>query len=264
MENLKKYGVLSTPQVIRLHFQSIAKTTALRRLRALDHGTFIRRSVPLDDGTSTWTLGLKGKRLLAVEESMQFSNRNTIYHDVLLNDVRMKFEDMGLARDWTPEYHLKSHAFKNYKYRHAKEQLIPDGMLIEPIRGKDVEIAIELELTRKSESRYKDIFREYRDINLDHVWYFVRSIKDKEIISRIAESCYLFDSKILLFSDVSDFLKDEVPQVYFADKQEPMPLSSIHFDRSRIYSPAHRGDQGVSRLEPQKFEIREVPMSLIS
>ncbi|WP_220128783.1 replication-relaxation family protein [Bdellovibrio sp. KM01] len=264
MESLKKYGVLSTPQVIRLHFQSIAKTTALRRLRALAHGTFIRRSVPLDEGTSTWTLGLKGKRLLAVEESMQFSNRNTIYHDVLLNDVRMKFESMGLGSDWTPEYHLKSHAFKNYKYRHAKEQLIPDGLLVEPIKGKDIKMAIELELTRKSELRYKNIFHEYRSINLDHVWYFVKSIRDKEAISKIAKSCFNFDLKMLLFSTISDFLKDEIPQIYFADKQEPMPLTRIQFDHSMIYSPAHSSDHGVSRLEDQEIEIMEEPMSLIS
>jgi hypothetical protein len=75
----------------------------------------------------------------------------------------MKFESMGLGTDWTPEYHLKSHAFRNYQYRHATERLIPDGVLIEPYEGKELKIAIELELTRKSEARYKFIFREYSE-----------------------------------------------------------------------------------------------------
>lgn len=264
LENLKKYGVLSTPQVIKHHFQSIAKTTALRRLRLLEQGTFIRRSVPLDDGTSTWTLGLKGKRLFAVEESMQFSNRNTIYHDVLLNDIRMKLESMGLGLDWTPEYHLKSHAFKDYKYRHAKERLIPDGVLIEPIKGEEVKIAIELELTRKSEARYKFIFREYRDLHFDHVWYFVKSFKDMDAIVKIAEGTLGFGPQMLLFSIVSDFLKDETPQLYFTDRKSPVALSSIQFDRSMIYSPAQSHDQGMSMLGSIKLGIEEVPMSLIS
>ncbi|MFV8251117.1 replication-relaxation family protein [Bdellovibrio bacteriovorus] len=261
LENLKKYGVLSTPQVIRLHFQSIAKTTALRRLRALDQGTFIRNSAPLDDGSRTWTLGIKGKRLLSVEESMQFSNRNTIYHDVLLNDVRMKFESIGLGSDWTPEYHLKSHAFKNYQYRHAKERLIPDGVLIESYESKELKIAIELELTRKSEARYKFIFREYEELHFNQVWYFVKNLNDKNAISQIAEKTFGFNRRMLLFCIVSDFLKSNDPQVYFQDTQASTPLSRIKFDKSLIYSPAQGPDQGVNSLEPEKFVLREVSMS---
>ncbi len=264
LENLKKYGVLSTPQVIRLHFKSIAKTTALRRLRILAHGTFIRRSVPLDDGTSTWTLGQKGKRLLAVDEPMHFSNRNTIFHDVLLNDVRMKFESMGLGADWTPEYQLKAHAFKNNKYRHAKERLIPDGIFIEPIKGNEIKIATELELTRKSEQRYKFIFREYRDLRVNHMWYFVNTLKDKEALSHIAKNAFGFDPNVLLFSIISDFLKSEIPCLYFHDSTKPTPLSKINFKRSKIYSPAHSPDQGVSTLEAPEIVIREEPMSAIS
>lgn len=264
LESLKKYGALSTPQVVKLHFQSIAKTTALRRLRLLEQGTFIRRSVHLDDGTSTWTLGLKGKQLLSVEESMQFSNRNTIYHDVLLNNIRMKFESIGLGTDWVPEYHLKSHAFQNSKYRHAKERLIPDGIFIEPIQGKPVKTAVELELTRKSEARYKFIFREYRDLHFDQVWYFVKSLRDKEAIANIAEKTLGFNPGLLLFSIVPDFLKDKVPCLYFHDHHEPMPLSRIRFDRSLIFSPAQGPDQGVSSLEPEELKLVEVSMSVIS
>lgn len=261
LENLKKYGVLSTPQVIRHHFQSIAKTTALRRLRLLEKGTFIRRSVPLDDGTSTWTLGLKGKQLLAVEESMQFSNRNTIYHDVLINDIRMKFESLGLGTEWTPEYHLKSHAFKNYKYRHAKERLIPDGVFVEPLQGKHAKIAVELELTRKAEARYKYIFREYQRLDIDQVWYFVKDLKYKEAIVSIAENTLGFDPNLLVFSVVPDFLRDEVPCVYFYDRGEPTALSAIKFDRSIIYSPAQGADQGVSSFGGTELTLVEVPMS---
>src|SRR5437868_1895160 len=118
--SLKKFGVLSTPQILKLHFLSVAKTTALRRLRTLEASHFIRRAVPLDNGTKTWTVDFKGKNEMGLEERLQFSNRNTIKHDVLVNDIRMKLELLGLGLNWIPEYQLKADAFRNYKYKHAK------------------------------------------------------------------------------------------------------------------------------------------------
>lgn len=99
--SLKKFGVLSTPQILKLHFSNVAKTIALRRLRMLEASHFIRRAVSLDDGTNTWTVDYKGKTEMGLEERLQFSNRNTIKHDVLVNDIRMKLEQLGLGLTWT-------------------------------------------------------------------------------------------------------------------------------------------------------------------
>nr|BFD65570.1 hypothetical protein HAGR004_05920 [Bdellovibrio sp. HAGR004] len=79
----------------------------------------------MDDGTKTWTVGFKGKNEICVAERLQFFNRKTI--------------------------------------KHAKDRLIPDGLMTEPLRGESTNIAIEVELTIKSSARYKRIFNEYRD-----------------------------------------------------------------------------------------------------
>lgn len=201
LESLKNYGVLSTPQIVDLHFKEITKTTTLRRLRALEQGHFIRRAVTLDDGTNTWTLGFKGKHHLAIEDRLQFSNRNTIKHDVLVNSLRMKLGTLGLATNWVPEYQIKSDTFRNYRYKHAKERVIPDGLMIELMSAQKKNIAMEVELTRKSESRYKRIFREYKELPYDFVWYFVNNRDDLIKIYECAEKTFLFDETKLLFFD---------------------------------------------------------------
>lgn len=262
LESIKKYGVLSTPQIINLHFKDIVKTTALRRLRALEEGHFIRRAVPLDDGTNTWTLGFKGKHHLAIEDRLQFSNRNTIKHDVLVNSLRMKLETFGLATNWVPEYQIKSETFRNYRHKHAKERVIPDGMMIELMSAQQKNIAIEVELTRKSESRYKRIFREYKELPYDFIWYFVNNRDDLIKIYECAEKTFLFDETKLFFSISSKFLEDPVPNIFPIQQSEWMPITRITFDNLNINAPAQAPAQGVSILELNEYEVREVTKSL--
>ncbi|MDG0817185.1 replication-relaxation family protein [Bdellovibrio svalbardensis] len=259
LENLKKFGVLSTPQIQRLHFVGIAKETALRRLRALEAGHFIRRAVPLEDATNTWTLAFKGKHQQAIEDRLQFSNRNTIRHDIIVNDVRMKLESFGLASEWTPEYQIKAETFRNYRYKHAKERVIPDGLMIELMSGKPQRIAIEVELTRKSEARYKRIFREYKDLRYDIIWYFVNDTKDLFKIYQAAERTFGFDEGNLFFSITSNFLKEPIPDIYPIQEPEWMPLTRILFDHLTISSPAHTPAQGVSRQNDPGEQLEATP-----
>ncbi|WP_413289248.1 replication-relaxation family protein [Bdellovibrio sp. HCB337] len=265
LESLKKYGVLSTPQIIHLYFQSITKTTALRRLRNLESEHFIRRAVPLEDGTNTWTLGFKGKHNLAIEDRLQFSNRNTIKHDVLVNSLRMKLETFGLGTNWIPEYHIKAEAFRNYRYKQAKDRVIPDGLIIEPMSGKETNVAIEVELTRKSEVRYKRIFREYKDLlQYDLIWYFVSDTKDLKKIYEYAQDTFMFDETKLFFSITSKFLEDPIPKVFPIQQPEWIPITQIKFDVFNIKDAAQAPAQGVSTQEAHKEGLGETTKSAVS
>jgi hypothetical protein len=105
-----------------------------------------------------------------------FTNRNSIHHDVTLNDVRRRFESFNLAKDVKPEFELKSEVFRNLGHRNAKEKLIPDAMMFEMVRKQPYVISLELELTIKSESRYKRIFELYSyNQSFKRIWYFCNS-----------------------------------------------------------------------------------------
>jgi len=263
--SLKKFGVLSTPQILKLHFSSVAKTTALRRLRTLEASHFIRRAVPLDDGTNTWTIDYKGKTEMSLEERLQFSNRNTIKHDVLANDIRMKLEQLGLGLNWIPEYQLKADAFRNYKYKHAKDRLIPDGLMTEPMRGESTRIAIEVELTSKSNARYKRIFNEYKDQpHYQCIWYFVSNSQDLKKIYECACDTFSFDESRLFFSIITNFLKDPIPRVFPGQKPEWLPITRITYDNLNIKEPAHTPAQGMSTQEAPEQKALESTKSAFS
>lgn len=130
-EALAKYGVLSTRQIQKLIFPDIQFTTMMRRLRLLEEDHFIKRGITLTDQNLTWRLAWRGEQQAGVEIPGSFSNRNTIDHDVLINDIRMKLESFNLAKRWRPDFELKSSAFKTERYKSAKERLVPDGIMYE-------------------------------------------------------------------------------------------------------------------------------------
>jgi len=251
---LKKYGVLSTPQICQWFFLSTAKTTALRRIRALEKAKYIKRAVPLDNGTNTWSLGFKGRQVLAVGPASHFSNRNSIYHDVLLNDIRRKLESFGLALDVTSEYEIKSEVFRNYSYRGAKEQLIPDALMFESVRKAPWVISLELELTIKSDKRYEKIFRQYglKD-SIKRIWYFCNSTNEINRVRKFARRHWPGLENRMWFSTVDEFLKEESPSLWVTSLGEWLSVSEVGFDNFKVpkakipkIKPAHTPAQGVS------------------
>lgn len=187
---------------------------------------------------------------MGLEERLQFSNRNTIKHDVLVNDIRMKLEQLGLGLKWVPEYQLKADVFRNYKYKHAKNRLIPDGLMTEPMRGESTSIAIEVELTSKSNARYKRIFNEYKDQpHYQCIWYFVNNSQDLKKIYECACDTFSFDESKLFFSIITNFLKDPIPTIFPGQKPEWMPITRITYDNLNIKEPAHTPAQGMMDRE---------------
>jgi hypothetical protein len=113
------------------------------------------------------------------------------FHDRTVTDIRLLFEDIGLAKDWKSERILKA---ENGSFLSARQtgKKIPDGMFLSPA-GK--RIAFELELAPKENSRYKKILAGYQ--NVDRVFYVVRGdalfnrlrglMTNKMLISRLED-----------------------------------------------------------------------------
>jgi hypothetical protein len=247
LESLSRYGVLSTKQIQKLIFSNIQFTTMMRRMRLLESDHFIRRGVTLTDQSFTWRLAWRGEQRMSVEIPGSFSNRNIIDHDVLVNDIRMRLESFNLAKKWRPEFELKSEAFRNQRYRRAKERLISDGILYENKAGEPWMFAIEVELTRKSESRYKRIFQDYQEERQFHrIWYFVQSTQDAQAILKSASKALMFNTKRLWFSVIDSFLASDEPKVFSVNANSWIPLSDIGFDHFHGTKPAQLVAHGVS------------------
>ena len=116
-------------------------------------------------------------------------------HDRTVTDMRLLFENIGLARDWKSERVLKAEIGSLKK--------VPDGMFLSPA-GK--RIAFELELAPKENSRYKKILAGYQDV--DRVFYVVRG---EALFNRLRG----FMTNKMLISRLEDIEKDPLSAEVF-------------------------------------------------
>jgi hypothetical protein len=50
-------------------------------------------------------------------------NQSTIEHDYQLIQLRLKLEELGIAKNWIPEHVIRSMVFQKYSMRDAKNKL---------------------------------------------------------------------------------------------------------------------------------------------
>lgn len=173
---LSSYGMLTTKQIALNVFQSIATTTVLRRLRILEAGYLIKRIIGLETHENLWILTEKGAGMADVPLAKRNWSKNLLEHDHKLLSLRLELEKFGIAHSWTPEHEIRSMIISKYGIREAKKKLIPDGLMISSTQNKKVPVAIELELTLKSQSRIKQIVKRYQvKKDLQAVWYISNS-----------------------------------------------------------------------------------------
>ena len=99
---------------------------------------------------------------------------------------------------------------------------IPDAVLIDPRNNK--KIALELELTAKSEMRYRDIILSYRTSNeFDCVLYVV---KDESIQNKIGGLITGFNGRYEIGDDTDKFKFMTLSQVLNSLKEEDVELQT--------------------------------------
>ena len=99
LEGLNSYFLLTTKQIRRLYFKETDIRTVLRRLRQLHRADYIRRFKGGETGECIWTLGKKSEQILAQEIKLKGLNRNTLAHDLKVNDLRLHLYDLAIGRD---------------------------------------------------------------------------------------------------------------------------------------------------------------------
>jgi DNA-binding Lrp family transcriptional regulator len=193
LDHLYRAVVLSFPQIVRKVFANKAKSTALNRLAKLQAAGLIRRmKVPLGCSDSSladlrvvFQITRLGIRELAKWKPAKHFREEPIrlhgwslFHDVLLVDV------LDALQEKFPG--AKVVDGRLFERGETALGIVPDALLLLPNSEKPV--AIELELTAKSERRYAEIMLRYRLARgISNVLYVTRNVEIETKLGRVLD-----------------------------------------------------------------------------
>jgi len=219
MKDIYGHHFLSFYQIHEKHFPENKRTTVYNRLSKLIRAEIIKavnvnlvayhRKGELLGVIYVLTKdGLKRLQDFKMTEDINQNpvslNFSCLYHDLLLTDVLRV-----LKRSW-----IVTQASKETKNR------IPDAVLIDPRTNK--KMALELELTAKSEMRYRDIILSYRtNAEFDSVFYVV---KDLSVQKKIGGLITGFNGRYEAGDDTDKFKFMTLTQILNSDKEENVEL----------------------------------------
>ena len=215
LERLESFGALSTQQIRELVFKGTETRTVLRRLRLLKQRGYLLSSEGLPNGGLVWVLSKKGALLFNIEGETKPINRNTLQHDVIVSDIRIQLERLGVIASWTPEHILKKKAAKTLcewersLARVEDPPIVPDSLfIIKNHWGEMRAVALELELSLKSKSRYKKTFSQYKKKKeLWCVWYVVLNNSVGESLLELWNKYALWGDCKFAYSTLDDVFK---------------------------------------------------------
>ena len=203
LEAILTFGMLSTRQIQRKFFQNTSIKTVQRRLRILKNANWIR-SVYGVGSEHVWTLKEKGSRALGEDYCLKI-NRNSLYHDLMCNEIRLTFEEMGADGEWLSSHHLRYLASKEKNPYQRKEDSLPDWLFC----PKAKTVALEIELHLKGKKRMMETVEKYAG-KMDDVYsiiYFVPTKRLGEKILKYFASFKRVEGWVMVCL-IDDFLKN--------------------------------------------------------
>lgn len=251
LHSASRFGVLSSTQVMALHFKSISHTTTMKRLRILEKGRFLIRVTGLPRSESAWSLSKKGAEAIEAEEPNSYSNQNTIVHEVELSALRIVLEAMGLGDQFVSEMTLRRGEAATESRRLSNRSTIPDGIFVADTKDSAVVVAVELELHPKNHSRYRKVFYDYaRKDSLHHVWYVVSDAGiGNTVIGQWRRMARFENSPTLIVSLLSDLKQNEKEAaVYLADGSKKKVSDVFEIKAPLLSETRNAGPQGTQTL----------------
>jgi hypothetical protein len=241
LEDLQKYGLMKTRWIAARHFQSVAKTTILRRLRLLAANRYILRLTGLDDGQHAWALTDQSAKIFLPSASKLHFPKFILDHDLALASLRLKLEEVGIAQSWRPEHEIRQKVARAHGLKRSAGLVIPDGLMGVEIKGFKESVAIELELSNKNQRRYRTILTEYRrKENLWGVWYVVgQKTLARQLLTAHGNGAYR--GPYLLWSTLEDVMTDPLNAKVYG------PENKFRLGDLWATKPAQPRTQGVSR-----------------
>lgn len=169
---LSSYGMLSTKQIEKFVFHSIATTTVLRRLRILEQANLLKRITGLESHELLWMLTAEGGRTARVTVPKSKWSKNMLEHDHKLVGLRIALEVSGVSHSWTPEHEIRSFIVRKHGIKNMKDRVVPDAFMGIEMSGFKHSVAIELELTLKNKTKIRKTLSRYIDKGKFHaLWY---------------------------------------------------------------------------------------------
>jgi hypothetical protein len=259
-KSLNNYGFLSTKQVRKLFFNGVDKRTMLARLRALRKAKYLRFITGPELGQYVWYLSKAGSKLFDSEPVIGSVNRNTLEHDLLVNELRFLLKDTGLFSNWTSSHRMRKYASDYFEDYDTSEPIVPDW--ISSLEFKDQgkkPIAIELELNYKGPKYMDRLFSKYvRQRSLSGVWYFVKDASvGKRVLEDYRKHYYQHGENWVWFSLISD-MKSPIEEIKINTRSGSFLLKSIaekknikaqltyeEFMKNKNSVGSHQGSHGV-------------------
>lgn len=217
LEMLARYEIIGSRQVRQSIFNGTPETNFFRRMRELERAKMVRRIGPMTDHSYAWLLGARGKERMGFGERELFKTRLTLEHDVMVTQVRMTLDVIGVGKKFVAESELRKRT-RLVRTSYSEKQkpiVVPDGLFTVIIKGQAEAIALEVELNFKNRLRYQELFKRYvRMEGVYAIWYVVPS---KSVGDRLLNEWEAFfekfrgefrRNKILCYTDLDSFLVD--------------------------------------------------------
>lgn len=207
-EYLLSYGFLSSEQIKKLLFPTVNKHTVLRRLRKLKRKNVLKRFESSKGGTILWSLTPAQVRIMGSEFVMKNINRSTLVHDLLVNDLRIKFDEQGIGSSWRSGHYLRFKASAGKVPTDRIQDTIPDWLVT---IGSKV-FALEVELNFKGVQKMERILHLYSEKkSVRHLWYYVPTSTMQKKLLQVAQK-FTYDRgkdwfKVSLLKELDEDLK---------------------------------------------------------
>jgi hypothetical protein len=167
---LLSFGFLSSEQIKKLLFTATDKRTMLRRLRVLNHRKILNRFEVSFGGQVLWSLTPAQVEKMGSTFVIKNINKNAVTHDLLVNDLRLKFEQYKAGKSWKSGHYFRHKFSANKKPEERSSDTIPDWLVTINNRV----CALEVELHLKSKDRMLKVFETYSNNKaISLLWYFV-------------------------------------------------------------------------------------------
>jgi len=172
LADLVQLGVLLGREAGRLPVTESTVRKRVLKWRQMGMVEYSSAMIELGFAPYVW-LTAKGLKLLGTDYSYHMPAFTRVNHSLAVNNIRLalehQFADEGV--EWVSERFLKAN---------EKPIPLPDGAAV--IGGK--RYAIEVELVRKSEKRYPELFRKHRRNGFARLWYYAA----EEAIAAVARN----------------------------------------------------------------------------
>ena len=206
LDTLSEFHLLSTSQITKLIFSNVHQSAIHRRLRKLEKSRLVERLARAESQEWVWCLGLEGRAKYGHKKVKV--NKNSLGHDLKCNEVRIKLEQLGLARHFRASFMLREKVSTSISPRDRSLDQIPDWICSMSFNSGKRTTSIEVELNYKGKRRMQKVIETYSAKDeIEKIVYFVSSLSmGKKMLEIVKEYEYKKGKTWFMFITIADFL----------------------------------------------------------